>query len=51
MVVIPPGRFLMGSPNDEQRRWNDEGPVHEVSISYAFAAGKYPVTRVSGTHF
>jgi formylglycine-generating enzyme required for sulfatase activity len=45
MVVIPPGRFHMGSPDDEQARSDDEGPVHEVSIAYPFAVAKYPVTR------
>jgi formylglycine-generating enzyme required for sulfatase activity len=45
MVMIPPGRFLMGSPNYEQDRRDNEGPVHEVNIGYAFAASKYPVTR------
>jgi formylglycine-generating enzyme required for sulfatase activity len=45
MVVIPPGRFQMGSPDDEPGREKSEGPVHEVRIEYAFAVGKYPVTR------
>ncbi|MCO6459716.1 MAG: formylglycine-generating enzyme family protein [Pirellulaceae bacterium] len=33
---IPPGRFLMGSPDDEPGRWADEGPRHEVIISRGF---------------
>jgi formylglycine-generating enzyme required for sulfatase activity len=45
MVVIPPGRFQMGSPSSEQGRDDNEGPVHEVRIGYVFAAAKYPVTR------
>jgi WD40 repeat protein len=44
MVVIPPGRFLLGSPEDEEGRDDDEGPQHEVTIGYAFAVGKFPVT-------
>jgi formylglycine-generating enzyme required for sulfatase activity len=44
MVVIPPGRFLMGSADDEDARGDNEGPQHEVTIGYAFAAGKFPVT-------
>jgi formylglycine-generating enzyme required for sulfatase activity len=40
MVAIPPGSFMMGSPDSEA-----EGPVHEVRIAYTFAVGKYPVTR------
>jgi formylglycine-generating enzyme required for sulfatase activity len=45
MVVIPPGRFMMGSPPSELGRSGDEGPVHTVTIGYSFAVGKYPVTR------
>ena len=32
MVVIPPGHFQMGSPNDDWRHRTEEGPVHEVDI-------------------
>ncbi|WP_374503224.1 formylglycine-generating enzyme family protein, partial [Zoogloea sp.] len=44
LVVVPPGRFLMGSPNDEDGRYTDEGPRHEVTIAHPFAVGRYPVT-------
>jgi formylglycine-generating enzyme required for sulfatase activity len=44
MVVIPPGRFTMGSPDSEVGRYPDEGPQHQVSIGYSFAVGKYAVT-------
>jgi len=44
MVVVPPGRFLMGSPESEDERRNNEGPQHEVTIGRPFAVGKYPVT-------
>ena len=37
MVVVPPGTFLMGSPDSEERRWTTEGPQHEVNIEYSFA--------------
>jgi formylglycine-generating enzyme required for sulfatase activity len=43
MVAIPAGRFTMGSPPDEEGRWADEGPQHEVDVP-AFAIGRYPVT-------
>jgi len=45
MVHIPPGRFEMGSPNDEPGRSNDEGPIHTVNINYDFYIGKYLVTQ------
>jgi len=44
MVVVPAGRFLMGSPESEEGRDGDEGPQHEVTIPKPFAVGKYPVT-------
>jgi formylglycine-generating enzyme required for sulfatase activity/uncharacterized caspase-like protein len=44
MVAIPAGQFVMGSPNDEIDRSEDEGPQREVSVP-AFWMGKYPVTQ------
>ena len=44
MVVVPAGEFLMGSPADEADRQTNEGPQHKVTLSNAFAVGKYPVT-------
>ncbi len=44
MVVLPSGRFLMGSPEREPGRLGNEGPQHEVTIAYRLAMGKYPVT-------
>jgi formylglycine-generating enzyme required for sulfatase activity len=41
MVVVPAGKFLMGSPEDEPR----EGPQHEVTIPKPFAVGRCAVTR------
>ncbi len=43
MVRIPAGEFLMGSPEDENGRWGDEGPQHKVQVE-TFAIGKYEVT-------
>jgi len=33
---IPPGRFLMGSPESEPERFDDEGPQHEVTLTEGF---------------
>jgi uncharacterized protein (TIGR02996 family) len=44
-VLIPPGTFLMGSPDDEDGRNAAEGPVHEVEISRPFYLGTHPVTQ------
>ena len=44
MVVVPAGKFMMGSPADEPKRHSDEGPQHQVTISRPFAVGKYAVT-------
>ena len=43
MVVIPPGSFAMGSPLTEEGRYDDEGPLHEVTISTAFAVGVFEI--------
>ena len=42
---IPPGEFLMGSPEDELERHDDEGPQHEVRISGGFWLFDTPVTQ------
>lgn len=35
---------MMGSPPDEEGRYDDEGPQHQVRISKPFAIGRFPVT-------
>jgi formylglycine-generating enzyme required for sulfatase activity len=44
MVVIPAGKFLMGSPESEADRKPSESPPHVVSVTKAFAASKFEVT-------
>jgi len=44
-VLIPAGEFDMGSPDDEEGRFDEEGPVHRVKISKPFYLGKYVVTQ------
>ena len=44
MVVLPAGEFIMGSPNEEVGRDDDEGPQRQVTIAKPFAVGKYEVT-------
>lgn len=45
VVVIPPGKYLMGSPEDDPGRYTSESPMHEVTIGYSFAVARSPVTR------
>ena len=45
MVVIPAGSYEMGSPASEAGRYENEGPVHRVTIAQPFAVGVYEVTR------
>ena len=44
MVRIPPGKFLMGSLDNEPGHESTESPQHEVTIAYAFEISKYEVT-------
>ena len=44
MVVVPAGSFLMGSPDAEEGRREDEGPLHRVTFAAPFAVGIYEVT-------
>jgi len=43
-VLVPGGSFMMGSPENEQGRSEDEGPRQTVHID-AFYLGKYEVTQ------
>ena len=45
LVRIRPGKFMMGSPDSEKGRKDDEGPQHEVTISKAFYLGVTEVTQ------
>ena len=44
LALIPPGKFLMGSPENEQDREDDE-KRHEVEITRPFFMGIYTVTQ------
>ena len=45
LVVIPPGEFMMGSPEDEADRSVNEGPQHKVRITKPFYMGVTEVTQ------
>ena len=44
MVLIPAGKFMMGSPASEKGR-NENETQHEVTLSKPFYMGKYEVTQ------
>lgn len=44
MVLIPAGKFLMGSPETEKGRSNSESPQRQVTVA-SFFMGKYTVTQ------
>jgi formylglycine-generating enzyme required for sulfatase activity len=48
LVVIPVGRFLMGSPGDESDRKKNEGPQHEIAFAQGFALAR---TEISVAEF
>jgi formylglycine-generating enzyme required for sulfatase activity len=45
MVWIPAGTFMMGSPETEQDRNENEGPQTQVTLTQGFFMGKYEVTQ------
>jgi formylglycine-generating enzyme required for sulfatase activity len=45
LVLIPAGKFMMGSPATEAGRDSEEGPQHEVTISKPFYMGAFEVTQ------
>ncbi|MDR1169683.1 MAG: SUMF1/EgtB/PvdO family nonheme iron enzyme [Prevotellaceae bacterium] len=44
MVFVQGGAFLMGCTSEQSDCWDDEKPVHEVTLS-SFFIGKYEVTQ------
>jgi Sulfatase-modifying factor enzyme 1 len=44
MIVVPAGRFTMGSPDSEQGHNPDERPQQTVTFSLPFAVGRFAVT-------
>ncbi len=46
MRWIPAGRFLMGSPENEEGRYEDEGPQHEVRLTEGYWLCEVPCTQV-----
>ena len=45
MRWIPPGTFLMGSPDDEKGRFSDEHPQHKVTLTKGFWFADTPCTQ------
>ncbi len=41
MIIVPAGEFMMG---DDSSNYDDEKPIHKVTIAQPFAIGKYQVT-------
>lgn len=44
LVVIPAGKFIMGTPETEPERFDFESPRHAVIIAKPFAIGKYELS-------
>jgi formylglycine-generating enzyme required for sulfatase activity len=45
LVLIPAGKFMMGSPDSDKFSKPEEKPQHEVTISKPFYMGIYTVTQ------
>lgn len=44
MIVVPAGTFMMGSPETESGRFDNEGPQHMVTIVKSLAISRFDVT-------
>jgi formylglycine-generating enzyme required for sulfatase activity len=44
-VLVPPGKFRMGSPADDKDHYPDETPLREVTLTEPFDMGKTEVTQ------
>lgn len=44
MVVIPAGSFMIGSPEDEKDRMQNEGPRHRITFERGFALAQTEIT-------
>jgi formylglycine-generating enzyme required for sulfatase activity len=44
MIVVPAGKFMMGSAGQEPGHEGKEEPQHEVSIAQRFAASRFDIT-------
>jgi formylglycine-generating enzyme required for sulfatase activity len=44
MVVVPAGEFMMGSSADESDHYDNEDPLHRVTIARPLAVSKFEVT-------
>jgi formylglycine-generating enzyme required for sulfatase activity len=51
LVLVPAGDFMMGSPDSEADRIDNEGPRHRVKIARPFYMGKYETRRDQFTRF
>lgn len=51
LVVIPKGKFIMGSNQDEPERESNEGPVQAITIDYEIAVGKFEITKKEFSFF
>jgi uncharacterized protein (TIGR02996 family) len=44
--LVSPGSFWMGSPYEEMHRYENEGPLHPVTLTHGFYMGIYPITQM-----
>lgn len=51
MIVLAHGRYVMGSPDDEAQRQDNEGPAHEVQFKRGFAIARNETTMADFRRF
>ncbi|MEM9998647.1 MAG: SUMF1/EgtB/PvdO family nonheme iron enzyme [Bacteroidota bacterium] len=48
---VPAGSFMMGSPDTDEMAMDREKPLHEVTLSYDYWIGRFPITVAQWTAF
>ena len=50
-LLIPEGRFLVGSEEGDSEAFDDEFPQHEFSIDYPYWCARFPITNLEFLKF
>jgi len=51
MIVLPPGTFTQGAPDDEKEAWPEETPQRLAKLEHRFAVSAFPITFFEYDYF